>query len=163
MRMTRNKTRKGRRRKLSSIEIRRVRRTLARNETHTALYPTSTMKDLLPLPSTSPPSSPTSIILASWKKRRRYAYVILLSILSSSDEECDNDVDYNNLFKGLDRSKVYKINKLIDALNEKDILLEKQEDMLYEEHDKVVEVEKSLDLEIKKNGMLAFELSSCHS
>jgi hypothetical protein len=35
--------------------------------------------------------------------------------------------------------------------------------MLYEEHDKVVEVEKSLALEIKKNGMLAFELSSCHS
>jgi hypothetical protein len=44
-----------------------------------------------------------------------------------------------------------------------DILLEKQEDLLYEEHDKVVEVEKSLALEIKKNEMLAFELSSCHS
>jgi hypothetical protein len=42
-------------------------------------------------------------------------------------------------------------------------LLEKQEDLLYEEHDKVVEVEKSLALEIKKNEMLAFELSSCHS
>jgi hypothetical protein len=42
-------------------------------------------------------------------------------------------------------------------------LLEKQEDLLYEEHDKVVEVEKYLALEIKKNEMLAFELSSCHS
>jgi hypothetical protein len=63
----------------------------------------------------------------------------------------------------LDIFKVYKINKLIDALNEKDRLLEKQEDLLYEEHDKVVEVEKSLALEIKKNEMLAFELSSCHS
>jgi hypothetical protein len=42
-------------------------------------------------------------------------------------------------------------------------LLEKQEDLLYEEHDKVVEVEKSLALEIKKNEMLAFELSSCYS
>jgi hypothetical protein len=81
---------------------------------------------------------------------------------SSSDKECD-DVDYSNLFKGLDRSKVDKINELIDALNEKDRLLEKQEDLLYEEHDKVVEVEKSLALEIKKNEMLAFELSSCHS
>jgi hypothetical protein len=39
-------------------------------------------------------------------------------------------------------------------------LLEKQEDLLYEEHDKVVEVEKSLALEIKKNEMLAYELSS---
>jgi hypothetical protein len=42
-------------------------------------------------------------------------------------------------------------------------LLEKQEDLLYKEHDKVVEVEKSLALEMKKNEMLAFELSSCHS
>jgi hypothetical protein len=59
---------------------------------------------------------------------------------SSSDEECDDDddIDYNNLFKGLDRSKVDKINELTDAFNGKDRLLEKQEDLLYEEHDKVV-------------------------
>jgi hypothetical protein len=44
------------------------------------------------------------------------------------------------------RSKIDKINKLIDALNEKYRLLEKQEDLLYEEHDKVVEVEKFLDI-----------------
>jgi hypothetical protein len=42
-------------------------------------------------------------------------------------------------------------------------LLEKQEDLLYEEHDKVVEVEKSLALEMKKNEILASDLSSCHS
>jgi hypothetical protein len=34
------------------------------------------------------------------------------------------------LFKGLDRSKVDKINELIDVLNEKDKLIEKQEDLL---------------------------------
>jgi hypothetical protein len=44
---------------------------------------------------------------------------------SSSVKECD-DVDYNNLFKGLYRSKIDTINELIDALNEKDRLLEKQ-------------------------------------
>jgi hypothetical protein len=44
---------------------------------------------------------------------------------SSSDEESDNDIDYSDLFKGLDRSKVDKINELIDALNEKDRFLEK--------------------------------------
>jgi 5'(3')-deoxyribonucleotidase len=84
---------------------------------------------------------------------------------SSSGEECDDDdtVDYSNIFKGLDKSKVDKINELIDALNEKDRLLEKQEDLLYEEHDKVVKVEKSLALEIKKNEMLAYKLSSFHS
>jgi hypothetical protein len=82
---------------------------------------------------------------------------------SSSDEESSNDeVDYSSLFKGLDRSKVDKINKLIDALNEKDRLLEKQEDILYEEHDKFINVQKSLALEIKKNEILTSELSTCN-
>jgi hypothetical protein len=50
---------------------------------------------------------------------------------SSSDEESsDDEVDYSDLFKGLDRSKVDKINEIIDVLNEKDRLLEKQEDIL---------------------------------
>jgi hypothetical protein len=44
----------------------------------------------------------------------------------------------------LERSRVDKINELIDALNEKDRLLEKQEDFLCEKHDKVVEVENPL-------------------
>ena len=44
---------------------------------------------------------------------------------SSSDEDSDNDLDYSDLFKGLDRSIVDKINEIIDALNEKDRLLEK--------------------------------------
>jgi hypothetical protein len=58
---------------------------------------------------------------------------------SSSDEESsDDEVDYTDLFKGLDRAKVDKINELIDALNEKDRLLEKQEDISYEEHDKFI-------------------------
>jgi hypothetical protein len=41
-------------------------------------------------------------------------------------------------------------------------LLEKQEDILYEEHDKCINAEKSLDVEIKKNELLSSELSSCH-
>jgi hypothetical protein len=54
---------------------------------------------------------------------------------SSSDEDSsDDEVDYTDLFKGLDRAKVDKINELIDALNENDRLLENQEDILYEEH-----------------------------
>jgi hypothetical protein len=81
---------------------------------------------------------------------------------SSSDEESDDDVDYSDLFKGLDKSKVDKINELIGALNEKDRLLEKQEDILYEEHDKLVNDEKSLPLEVKRNEILSSELSSCN-
>jgi hypothetical protein len=82
---------------------------------------------------------------------------------SSSDEESsDDEVDYSNLFKGLDRSKVDKTNELIDALNEKDRLLEKQEDILYEEHGKFINVQKSLALETKKNELLSSELSACN-
>jgi hypothetical protein len=82
---------------------------------------------------------------------------------SSSDEESsDDEVDYSSLFKGLDRTKIEKINELIDALNEKNRLLEKQEDLLYEEHDKFVSVQKSLALEVKRNEMLSCELSTCH-
>jgi hypothetical protein len=82
---------------------------------------------------------------------------------SSSDEESsDDEVDYSELFKGLDRAKEEKINELIDALNKKDRLLEKQEDILYEEHDKFVSVQKSLALKIKKNEVLSSELSICH-
>jgi hypothetical protein len=82
---------------------------------------------------------------------------------SSSDEDLDGDVDYSDLFKGLDRSKVDTINELIDALNNKNRLIEKQEDFLFEEHDKIVEVEKSLALEKKKTKLLSSELSSCQS
>jgi hypothetical protein len=81
---------------------------------------------------------------------------------SSDDDSSDDEVDYSSLFKGLDRAKVDKINELIDALNEKNRLLEKQEDILYEEHDKFVIVQKSLALEIKRNEMLSSELSACH-
>jgi hypothetical protein len=70
---------------------------------------------------------------------------------SSDEDSSDDEVDYTSLFKGLDRAKVEKINELIDALNEKDRLLERQEDILYEEHDKFVSVQKSLALEIKRN------------
>jgi hypothetical protein len=81
---------------------------------------------------------------------------------SRDDDSSDDEVDYTYLFKGLDRTKVDKINELIDALNEKYRLLEKQEDILYEEHDKFVSVQKSVALEIKRNEMLSSELSACH-
>jgi hypothetical protein len=73
---------------------------------------------------------------------------------SSDEDSSDDEVDYTSLFKGLDRAKVENINELIDALNEKDRLLERQEDILYEEHDKFVSVQKSLALELKRNEVL---------
>jgi hypothetical protein len=59
----------------------KARLTLARSGTRTALHLTPMMRDLLPLPSTSPPSSPTSDTLASWLRRRRYVHEIPLNTL----------------------------------------------------------------------------------
>jgi hypothetical protein len=81
---------------------------------------------------------------------------------SSDDDSSDDEVYYSSLFKDLDRAKVEKINELIDALNENDRLLEKQEDILYEEHDKFVSVQQSLALETKRNEMLSSEFFACH-
>jgi hypothetical protein len=78
---------------------------------------------------------------------------------SSDDDSSDDEVDYTSLFKGLDRGKIEKINELIDALNEKDRLLERQEEILYEEHDKFISAQKSLALDIKRNELLSSELS----
>jgi hypothetical protein len=81
---------------------------------------------------------------------------------SSDEDSSDDEVNYTSLFKGLDTTKVEKINELIDALNEKDRLLERQEDVLYEKHEKFVSVQKSLALEIKRNELLSSELSTCN-
>jgi hypothetical protein len=40
--------------------------------------------------------------------------------------------------------------------------LKKQEDILYKEHDKLVNAEKCLALEVKRNELLSYELSSCN-
>jgi hypothetical protein len=48
------------------------------------------------------------------------------------------------------------------SLNEKDKLLEKQEDIMYDEHGKFINFQKSLALEIKKNEILSSKLFTCH-
>jgi hypothetical protein len=136
---------------------------LEKNGIRTALHPTSAMKDWQPRPSTSLLSSPSECHTCLMAKEKKVRSRDSPKYSTSSDEESfDDEVDYSSLFKGLDRAKVEKINELIDALNEKDRLLEKQEDILYEEHDKFVSVQKSLALETKRNEMLSSELSACH-
>jgi hypothetical protein len=62
--VTRNKGTRGRRRR--TIRRQKARHILARSGTRIVRRLTPTMKDSPPLPSTSHPSSPTSITLASW-------------------------------------------------------------------------------------------------
>jgi hypothetical protein len=106
------------------------------------------------------PNEHHTCLMAKEKKVSTRNYTMYAS--SSDDESSDDEIDYACLFKGLDRTKIDKINELIDALNEKNRLLEKQEDLLYEEHDKFVNAQNSLALEVKRNEMLSCELSTCH-
>jgi hypothetical protein len=106
------------------------------------------------------PNEHHTCLMAKEKKVNTRSTITYAS--SCDDESSDDEVDYASLFKGLDRTKIDKINELIDALNEKNRLLEKQEDLLYEEHDKFVSAQNSLALEIKRNEMLSCELSTCH-
>jgi hypothetical protein len=81
MKMIRDKKREKRRRRKRTIERQRARLPTARSGTRTVLHPTPTMRDLLPPPLPSHPSSPTSDIPASWLRRRRYVHEILRSTL----------------------------------------------------------------------------------
>jgi hypothetical protein len=58
--------------------------------------------------------------------------------------------------------QINKINELIRSNNEKDELLESQEDILVVENDKFVKLEKALAHETKKNKILTNELKSCN-
>jgi hypothetical protein len=151
--MTRKRQRREKMEKKKFYKKRRVRRILERSGTQTAAPPTT--KDSSPLPSTSHHSSPTKNLVVYPRSMPKY--------ISSSDEESSGDEeDYSMLFKGLDSFKVDKINELIDSLNEKDRLLEKQ-DLIYVEYYKFVSVEKALALELEKNKNLTKEFDDCHS
>jgi hypothetical protein len=69
------------------------------------------------------PNEHHTCLMAKEKKVNTRSTIMYAS--SSDDESSDDEVDYASLFKGLDRTKIDKINELIDALNEKNRLLEK--------------------------------------
>jgi hypothetical protein len=54
------------------------------------------------------------------------------------------------LFKVLNPSQIKKINELVKSVNEKDDVLECQEDLLTREHEKFVKLEKALVHEKEK-------------
>jgi hypothetical protein len=65
-------------------------------------------------------------------------------------------------FKGLSRDQIAKVNELIKVVNEKDELLEKQEDILIDENNKNEKHEKALTHEKEKIKILTHELNTCN-
>jgi hypothetical protein len=77
---------------------------------------------------------------------------------SSSD---DND-DLISLFANLTMDQKKKLNELIETINEKDDLLECQEDLLVKENKKFVKLKNAYALEVEKCENLTKELSICN-
>jgi chromosome segregation ATPase len=77
---------------------------------------------------------------------------------SSSD---DND-DLTSLFANLTKDQKKKINELIETINEKDDILESQEDLLVKENKKFVKLKNAYALEVEKCENLTKEINICN-
>jgi hypothetical protein len=83
---------------------------------------------------------------------------------TSSDQgsSSDNEDDLLSLFANLSMDQNKKLNELIETINEKDDLLESQEDFLVKENKKIVKLKNAYAQEIEKCENLSKELSICH-
>jgi hypothetical protein len=83
---------------------------------------------------------------------------------TSSDESSSSDSEDNlmSLFANLNMEQKKKLNKLIETINEKDDLLESQEDFLIKENKKHVKVKNAYAQEVEKCENLIKELSICN-
>jgi hypothetical protein len=84
---------------------------------------------------------------------------------TTSDDEgssSDNEDDLISLFTNLTMDQKKKINELIETINEKDDLLECQEDLLVKENKKFVELKNAYALEVEKCENLSKELNICN-
>jgi hypothetical protein len=84
---------------------------------------------------------------------------------TTSDDEgssSDNEDDLTSLFANLTKDQKKKINELIEPINEKDDILESQEDLLVKENKKFVKLKNAYALEVEKCENLSKELSICN-
>jgi hypothetical protein len=110
-------------------------------------------------------SSPTLVTSASWLRREKERYNLETppKYITFDDEGDSSETEENLslLFKGLSFKQIEKINELVKSINEKDELLESQEDLLIRENDKFVKPEVALAHEKKKCKNLSDELKTC--
>jgi hypothetical protein len=83
---------------------------------------------------------------------------------TSDDEGSSSDVndDLTSLFANLTKDQKKKINELLESINEKDDLLECQEDLLVKENKKFIKLKNAYALEVEKCENLSKELNICN-
>jgi hypothetical protein len=74
----------------------------------------------------------------------------------------DSEDNLMSLFANLNMDQKKKLNELIEAINEKDELLDSQEDFLIKENKKIVKLKNAYAHEVEKCENLTKELSMCH-
>jgi chromosome segregation ATPase len=84
------------------------------------------------------------------------------SFVDDEGSSSDNEDDLTSLFANLTKDQKNKINELIESINEKDDLLECQEDLLVKENKKFVKLKNAYALEIEKCENLSKELNMCN-
>jgi hypothetical protein len=82
-----------------------------------------------------------------------------------SDEGSSSDIEDNlmSLFANLSMDQKKKLNELIEAINDKDELLDSQEDFLIKENKKFVKLKNAYAQEVEKCENLSKELNICHN
>jgi chromosome segregation ATPase len=84
---------------------------------------------------------------------------------TTSDDEgssSDNEDDLISLFANLTMDQKKKLNELIETINEKDDLLECQDDLLVKENKNFVKLKNAYALEVEKCENLSKELRMCN-
>jgi hypothetical protein len=96
-------------------------------------------------------------------KKKKVHSRATLKYTTSSDEgsSSENEDDLVSLFANLTMYQK-KLNELIETINEKDDLLECQEDLLVKENKKFVKLKNAYALEVEKCENLSMELSICN-
>jgi hypothetical protein len=102
-------------------------------------------------------------LIAKDGKRKKVQSRTTPKYTTSSDEGSSRDSEDNlmSLFANLSMDQKKKLNKLIEAINEKDELLDSQEDFLIKENKKFVKLKNAYAQEVEKCENLTKELSIC--
>jgi hypothetical protein len=98
-------------------------------------------------------------------KKKKLHSRATLKYTTSSDEgsSSENEDDLVSLFANLTMDQKKKLNELIETINEKDDLLEWQEDLLVKENKKFVKLKNAYALEVEKYENLSKELRICNN
>jgi hypothetical protein len=103
-------------------------------------------------------------LMAKDSKKKKVHYIDTPKYTTSDDEgsSSDDNDDFTSLFSNLTKDQKKKINELIETINEKDDILESQEDLLVKENKKNVKLKNAYALEAEKCENLSKELNVCN-